>query len=202
MMLEGPDQSHVYLPATAEDPHILAALIRPRTPGTFRVDMTREIFRRRGLDTETFEVIPMPEMRDAQMYPLRAGAWIGGMLAGIALVLSISGLYGVLSYTLAQRRREIGIRMALGATTRAVVDLVLRQSLGLAGVGAVIGLVLAAAAMKALSSVVRLDAVSLLGVAPFLGGLVLVLAATAAAVYHPARRATRIDPAETLRAEA
>jgi len=101
-----------------------------------------------------------------------------------------------------QRTREIGIRMALGATGRAVVDLVVRQSLRLAGIGALIGTAIAAIVMKALSSVVELNAVSLLAVPPFAVGLLLVLAATAVAAYQPARRATRVDPAETLRAEA
>ena len=85
-------------------------------------------------------MVPLDEMRDTQMYPLRAAAWIGGMLGAIALVLSISGLYGVLSYMLSQRTREIGIRMALGATAGAVVRLVVRQSARLAGVGARVGL--------------------------------------------------------------
>ena len=96
-----------------------------------------------GADPELFEVLPLDEMRDAQMYPLRAAAWIGAMLGAIALGLSISGLYGVLSYTLSQRTREIGIRMALGATGGAVIALVMRQSIRLAGAGAVVGLGLA-----------------------------------------------------------
>src|SRR4051812_45467193 len=103
---------------------------------------------------------------------------------------------------LTQRTREIGIRMALGATAGAVVGLVLRQSLRLAGVGALLGLLVAAIAMKALSAVITLETVSLLNVVPFAAGLLLVLAATALAAYQPARRATRVDPAETLRAEA
>jgi len=136
------------------------------------------------------------------MYPLRAAAWIGGLLGGLALVLSISGLYGVLSYTLSQRTREIGIRMALGATAGAVVALVMRQSARLAGIGAIAGLAVSFAALQFLSSVVTLREVSLLSAAPFATALLLISAATALAAYSPARRATRVDPAETLRAEA
>ena len=136
------------------------------------------------------------------MYPLRAAAWIGGMLGSIALVLSISGLYGVLSYTLSQRTREIGIRMALGASAGAVVGLVMRQSARLACIGAVAGGATAFAGLKMLSSAVPFEEVSLLNVAPFAGALALVLAATALAAYQPTRRATRVDPAATLRAEA
>jgi predicted permease len=201
LMLEGKDDGHVYLPLDAADTRADAMLIAPRA-GAFRPETTREIFRRLGYDPETFEVIPMNDIRAAQVYPLRAAAWIGGLLGGVALLLSISGLYGVLSYMLSQRTREIGIRMALGATARAVVGLILRQSLRLAGAGAIAGLVMAATALKVLSSLVQLDAVSLLDATPFAVGAVVVLAATALAAYQPARRATKVDPAETLRAEA
>jgi predicted permease len=201
-IVDGRDDGHIYLPTNAASPHAAALLLRSRASSGFRPDMLRETFRRLGYEPEMFEVIPLADLRDAQMYPLRAGAWIGGLLGGIALVLSISGLYGVLSYMLSQRTREIGIRMALGATGRAVVALVVRQSLRLAGAGALVGVAIAFAAMKALSSVITLEEVSLLDATPFVAGLAAALAATALAAYQPARRATRVDPAETLRAEA
>ena len=202
LLFDGKDVNHMYLPAHARDAHASAVLMRPRSAGDFRVDALQELFRRTGADPEVFEVLPLDEMRDAQMYPLRAAAWIGGLLGAIALVLSISGLYGVLSYTLSQRTREIGIRMALGATAGAVVALVMRQSVRLAGVGAIAGLAIAFGVLKLLSSAIPLKEVSLLNVAPFAVALAVVLAATALAAYQPARRATRVDPAETLRAEA
>ena len=202
LIVDGRDRTHVYLPTHARDAQASALLLRPRSAGDFRPGSLYEMFRRTGADPERFEVLPFDEMRETQMYPLRAAAWVGGILGAVALVLSISGLHGVLSYTLSQRTREIGIRMALGATAGAVVALVMRQSVRLAGVGAAIGLGIAFAALKTLSSVITLQEVSLLNAAPFAGGLVLVLAATALAAYQPARRATRVDPAETLRAEA
>jgi predicted permease len=201
-IVEGRDAGHIYLPTSSASPHAGALMLRPRASSNFRPDMLRETFRRLGYDPETFEVLPMADMRDTQMYPLRAGAWIGGLLGAIALVLSISGLYGVLSYMLSQRTREIGIRMALGATGGAVVSLVVRQSVRLAGVGAAIGLVIAAIAMKLLSAIITLKEVSLLDVAPFAVAAVVALGATALAAWQPARRATRVDPSETLRAEA
>ena len=201
-LVDGKDINHMYLPVHPRHPQASALLIRPRSAGELRPEALHEIFRRTGVDAESFETVPLDEMREAQVYPLRAAAWIGGLLGAIALVLSISGLYGVLSYTLSQRTREIGIRMALGATAGAVVALVMRQSVRLAGIGAVAGVGIAFAMLKVLGSLVRLKEVSLLGAAPFLAALLLVLAATALAAYHPARRATRVDPAETLRAEA
>lgn len=202
LLVNGKDVNHIYLPAHARHPRATALLMRPRSASELRGDALQELFRRTGVDAETFETVPLDEMRDAQMYPLRAAAWIGGILGTIALVLSISGLYGVLSYTLSQRTREIGIRMALGAPAGAVVALILRQSAHLAGIGAIVGIGVAFAALKFLSAVVQLKEVSLLNPAPFAAAVALVLAATALAAYQPARRATRVDPAETLRAEA
>ncbi|HET7698245.1 MAG TPA: ADOP family duplicated permease [Vicinamibacterales bacterium] len=202
LLVDGKDASHMYLPTHARHEQASALLIRPRAAGELRLDALQELFRRTGADPETFEAIPLDEMRQAQVYPLRAAAWIGGLLGGIALVLSISGLYGVLSYTLSQRTREIGIRMALGATAGAVIGLVMRQSVRLAGVGALAGTAIAFATLKFLGSLVQLKEVSLLNAAPFAIALALVLLATVLAAYQPARRATRVDPAETLRAEA
>jgi len=200
-LVDGKDATHMYLPTHARHAQASAMLIRPRSANELRPDALQELFRRTGADPETFEAVPLDEMRQAQVYPLRAAAWIGGLLGAIALVLSVSGLYGVLSYTLSQRTREIGIRMALGATAGTVVSLVMRQSVRLAGVGAIVGLTIAFTALAFLGSVVRLKEVSLLNAAPFIVALILVLAATALAAYQPARRATRVDPAETLRAE-
>jgi ABC-type antimicrobial peptide transport system permease subunit len=107
-----------------------------------------------------------------------------------------------LTYTLSQRTKEIGIRMALGATAGAVVGLVMRQSARLAGVGALIGLVVAFGAMEVLSSVIRFRNVTVVDATAFTVGLVAVLTAATIAAYHPARHATRVDPSETLRAEA
>jgi predicted permease len=202
LMFEGSDRGHLYLPATAADRHASALLVMPRAPGDSRPDMLRETFRRVATDPDIFEVMALEEMRQTQIYPMRAGAWVGALLGGLALLLSVSGLYGVLSFTLAQRTREIGIRMALGATASAVVGLVLRQSVRMAAIGASIGLMVSFAVLKTLASLVALRQVSLLDVAPFAAGVAIVLAAAAFAAYVPSRRAARVDPAETLRAEA
>ena len=103
----------------------------------------QSMLRKAHPDPLMFEVMPLDEMREAQMYPLRTASWIGSLLGAIALVLSVSGLYGVLTYTLSQRTREIGIRMALGATSAAVVRMVMTQSARLAGSRRAIGLAVA-----------------------------------------------------------
>ena len=202
MMFDGRDAGHIYLPTHAADPQAIAVLLRPRTDAPLGPEALQEIFRRAAPAPGAFEALPLEEMRSTQMYPVRAASWVGSLLGAIALLLSVSGLYGVLSYTMTQRTREIGIRMALGATAGAVVRLVMRQSARLAGAGAIIGLLIAFSALKALSAVIQLQTVSLLNLVPFAAGLAVVLGATAAAAFQPARRATRVDPAETLRAEA
>jgi predicted permease len=200
-VFDGQDAGHIYLPAHAGDSHVMALLMRPRSDRELGPSALQDVFRKVAPDPQVFEALPLGEMRAAQMYPLRAASWIGSLLGAIALVLSVSGLYGVLSYTLTQRTREIGIRMALGATAAVVVRLVMRQSARLAGIGAAIGLVVSFSVLKLLSSAVHLPRVSLLDGVAFGGGLVLVTAAAALAAYYPARRATRVDPAVTLRAD-
>jgi putative ABC transport system permease protein len=121
------------------------------------------------------------------------------VFAGVALVLTIIGLYGVMSYSVAQRTNEIGIRMALGAQTRDVVVLVVKQGFLLVLIGLAIGLVGAFAATRVVSSllfgVTAKDPLTFAGAAVVLGLIGLL------ACYIPARRATRVDPIDALRCE-
>ena len=201
LVIDGPDAGHIYLPTNEASPHATAVLARGRSSGALGPQALQEIFGRVARDPQAFEAIPLREMRDLQMYPLVAASWIGAALAAIALGLSVAGLYGMLSYTLTQRTKEIGIRIALGATAATVVRLVMRQSARLAGVGAVVGLTVAFAALKALGAVIPFKTVSMVDGLAFGGGLLFVAIATALAAYRPAARAARIDPAETLRAD-
>ena len=201
LVFEGQDTSHLYLPTSPTGSHAGAILLTGHSPRDLRPDVLHAILRPAHPDPLVFEILPLDEMREAQMYPLRAASWIGSLLGAIALALSVSGLYGVLTYTLSQRTREIGIRMALGATAAAVVRMVMTQSARLAGAGAAIGLAVALAVMKVLSNLIPFQNVSVLDTSAFAASLALVAVATALAAYGPARRATRVDPAETLRAE-
>ena len=126
---------------------------------------------------------------------------MGTLLSAIALALSISGLYGVLTYTFGQRIREIGIRMALGASPPDVTRLVVVHSARLASLGTAIGLLFGFTVMKLLSTVVRLDNVSVIDPGAFAVSVALVVGAVALASYGPARRAARVDPSLMLRAD-
>lgn len=137
-------------------------------------------------------------MEDASL-SRRAPMVLLGLFSGVALLLAVLGVYGVLAFAVAQRTPEFGVRMALGASRRSIADLVLRQGAWLVGVGVACGL----GAFLALSSVIgRL----LYGIAPTdplsltIAPLVLMLAAVAACIV-PVRRATGVSPLEALRVE-
>ena len=123
------------------------------------------------------------------------------LLSGIALALSVSGLYGVVTHSVSQRTREIGIRMALGASSTAVVRLLMTQSGRLVAVGGGVGLIVSLAVLSILKALVKLDNVSLLDAGAFATSVALIGTAAGIATYYPARHASHIDPSETLRSE-
>ncbi len=133
------------------------------------------------------------------LLPQRFAAIVTGALGAVGLLLATVGLYGTLAYTVGRRTREIGLRMALGATRRQVVDLVLKGGLRLALLGVLVGLVLAASITRFLASL--LIATSPYDPFTFLGTALLLLGAAGVASYLPARRAARADPMEVLRVD-
>jgi ABC-type antimicrobial peptide transport system permease subunit len=132
-------------------------------------------------------------------YLHRSAAWLAGGFAGMALLLGVVGLYGVIAYSVSQRTREIGVRMALGAQRSAVSGMVLREALRLIaiGVGAgVLGSLGTAGLLRPLLFGVQpWDWTTLAGVAGLLGASAMV------ASYLPAHRAASVNPVDALRAE-
>jgi len=139
------------------------------------------------------------ELLDQGLWAPRMGAALLSVFGGIALILAVVGVYGVLSYSVTQQTPEIGIRMAMGASTNNVLRLVVKQGMRLAIIGLITGLVIAFAAMRLMSSL-------LFGISAhdplIFGGVALILATAAVlACYIPARRAARVDPLVALRYE-
>ncbi len=125
-----------------------------------------------------------------------------GAFAGLALLLSTVGIYGVVSYSVTRRTQEIGIRMALGADRRQVFGMIVGQGMGMAGAGLGVGALAAMLLVRVVPSFSRLlygvgrsDPLTLVGVSAVL------LLAAVAACYVPARRAMRTDPMNSLRCE-
>jgi predicted permease len=119
--------------------------------------------------------------------------------AGTALVLAVAGMYGVMSYTVSRRRREIGVRVALGATPPSVVGMIVRQGLATTSIGAAAGFAGALVLTRTLEGL-------LFGVTPtdpvtFGGTLAMLMTVATVACYLPARRAVDVDPVEALRTD-
>ncbi len=171
---------------TAGDPSAVAGAVRQ---ALLRVDATQPVF----------EMMPMRQALKERTIGLQYLAAIMTVFAALALLLAAVGLYAVISYLVTQRRHEIGLRIALGASTADVLKLTVGQAFNLTIVGTAIGLALSVALS-------RLMEAAILGVASSNAGIFLVfssvlVAAALLAGYLPARRAAAIDPMSALRAE-
>jgi macrolide transport system ATP-binding/permease protein len=185
---QDPDNGFDLLVRTQQDP---SATIPAIAAAVRHVD--------RGIALSFEESLEDQIHRSFSAYFHRSAAALVGAFSALALLLSAAGLYGVISFSVGQRTREIGVRMALGAAPGAVYRMILRDAGWLIGIGIAIGLACAVMAAKlagkVLFGVASWDALTLIGVA-------LVLAASSfAAAYAPARRAASLDPMDVLRAE-
>lgn len=145
------------------------------------------------------EIYAVEQALETQIYPVRAASWVAALLGAVALLLTLSGIYGVLAYVVAQRTREIGVRIALGAAPSAVVGIVVRQSLRLASIGGAIGLILAFAVSLLFAS--QMEIVSVFDPLAYLGGTAAAIGACLVAAWIPARRAASVSPLDALRGD-
>ena len=189
----------VYRPLTQQPWHTMSIVVRAAgDPAALGGAVQREIG---GLDKEQpiYNVRKMERVVSESLAPQRVTMGMLGVFALIALVLASVGIYAVMSYAVTQRTHEIGVRMALGASPRAIRQMVVRQGMVLALIGIGIGLVASYWLMQGLT-------VMLYGVSatdPLTFGLIslLLIIVAFAANYIPARRATRVDPMVALRYE-
>ena len=175
-------------------------LVRTATPGDPRL---RNAIREAIAAVDDTQIVdrmtPLADLLDARVATWRFGAWLLGAFAVMALLLAAVGLAASIAWGVAQRTREVGVRMALGAEPGQVTRLFLRQGLARTATGIVLGLAGAAASTRLLES--WLYGVKPLDAPTFAWSAAGMLAIAALASYLPARRAARIDPLVTLRAE-
>ena len=125
--------------------------------------------------------------------------WLIGLFAAVALVLAAVGVYGVMSYTVAQRTHEIGVRMALGARRRDVLGMVLRQGMGLALAGIALGALLSIGATRLITGL--LFGIGAGDPLTYVAASCVIACCALVAILTPALRATRVDPMTALRCE-
>ena len=196
VVLDNPD---VYLPIALRAPGTSLVLRAYGDPDDARLALLDRLV---AVDPAVGEIRTLRTMLRGQAFLFWVAFWATVLLAGLALTLTASGLFSVLSFAVEQRRKEIGVRMALGATTRNIARWVLSQTFWPVGVGILAGAGLVTAIVKMLTGwlpfllggVVRIFDPVMYGVS-----LLVILAACVLAASLPAWRAARIDPIETLR---
>ncbi|MGD2071044.1 MAG: ABC transporter permease, partial [Gemmatimonadota bacterium] len=159
----------------------------------------RNLIRELDPDLPVYDVRTMENHLGLALLPARLGGIVLGIFGFLGLFLAAVGIYGVMAYSVAQRRGELGIRVALGADRRRVVGMVLREGMVLALIGAAIGLAAAGGAARLVEGL--LYGVDALDPVSFVAVPLILLGVAALAVYVPARRAASLDPSRALRAE-
>ena len=196
-------QAILYLPLTGPTPMSWARTSPAYVVKTPRAEQiapeVRALVRQVAPEAPMYRVFTMAELASRSMVQLSFTTLTLGILSALALILGAVGLYGVLSYLVAQRTREIGVRMALGARTDQVRRMVVVQGARLVGAGVVIGVVVALASTRLLGSL--LFGVHALDATTFLAMSGSMVAIGMLASYLPARRASNVDPIESLRGE-
>jgi putative ABC transport system permease protein len=189
-----------YQPFAQQPTRRLWLTLRTKTPEVAGLGAAiRRILHREDADVFVTNLQPMEFLLARNLAQPRFNMMLLGGFAGVALLLAAIGIYGVIGYSVAQRTREIGIRMALGAQRTDMLQMILRQSLSVVVIGLLIGLLAAFAATRLLASLLygvgANDLITYASVVFLLGGTALF------ASYIPARRAMKVDPMEALRYE-
>jgi predicted permease len=198
MALEEGSGNEFYIPMRqTQDYGTVDLVVRTSLPTAELASRLREALRPIEPDLPTGNLRTLETLVDRAVSPRRFVVLLLGGFAGFALVLASLGIYAVISYSVSQRTQEIGIRMALGASAERLERSILFETLGLAGIGMVVGVVASWVLARTLSGL--LFGVTSSDPVTFVGMLVILTAVAAIAGYLPARRAARIDPMSALR---
>jgi len=170
-----------------------------RSSGPSMVPQVRALLREMNPNLPVVRAATLAEMTAFGLFPQRVVGWLAAVVGTIGILLAALGVYGVTAYNVSQRRREIGIRVALGALRTQVLRLIVGQAMLLASAGTALGLMAAALVTRVLEGMLYdirpLDPIS------FAGGALIFLAVALIASLIPARRAASVNPVEALRAE-
>jgi len=197
--LESPIQPTVYVPYRQDAFPSMVFVMKTTATADSLGNLVRAAVWRVDKDQPVGAILTMDEQLSRSLQRRRFSVTLFSAFGTVAVLLAAVGLYGVLAFIVSQRRREIGVRMALGATGRDVIADVLNQGLRLAGLGLAAGLALSLAVTRVLSAL--LFDTSPTDVATFVGAATLLTVIAVAASFVPALRASRVDPLVALREE-
>ena len=197
-LTEPPGQGAMYVPYHYRDTNVFVVTRTSQRPEAF-ADSLRQLVRATDPELAIDDIRSMDMRISESLIARRSPAVLAGIVAGVALLLASVGTYGVLSYTIAQRRREIGVRMALGAQPHHIRTQFLSSGLRLLAAGILLGAMGAWASGKGMAGV--LFGVPTLHLATLFGTTLVMAAVSLVASLIPARRASRVDPMIVLRAE-
>ena len=196
--LGGTVEPYIYVPVAQR--YVPRVSLVVKTAGGTAIPQVRALLREMNPNLPVAQALPLTEVTALRLIPQRIAAGVAGSLGVVGLLLAAIGIYGVTSYSVSRRVREIGIRVALGADGHTVLRLVLRQGIVLTLIG--VGIGLAAGAARVAGAASRCCSASARSIrSPSAGAPRLFVAVALAASYFPARRATRVDPMVALRAE-
>jgi putative ABC transport system permease protein len=197
--LDGPATPEIYQSDSQNGEWMFSLVVRSSLPTRDIEKMVQAEAAAVTKDLPAFNVRTMEQAISTSVAPRRFTMMLISLFAALAVTLTAVGIYGVVSYSVSQQTREIGIRMALGASHRAVLGLMLRQGMGVGFLGIVIGLAGGLAFTRLIAA--QLFGVSATDPVTFVIVATLLILVTLLACYLPARRATKVDPMEALRYE-
>lgn len=197
--LDGEVRPEMYFPYAQQPQGTMTVVLRSAADAESLTAAVRNEVRRIDPDQPITRIQTLDEVLSRAVAQPRFYATLLSIFSTLALVLAAVGIYGVMSFGVSQRVREMGIRMALGASAGGVLRLIMKEGLSLTGIGIGLGVAGGLACSRVLGKL-------LFGIAPtdlvtFAGAILLIVVTATTACYLPARRATRVDPAITLRGE-